>query len=130
MKKKMDFPMRLKQMRTGYTKTAYAPLVSAVPASTGGICLPSKEGLEQVWIGQTQLVLSIPTPIKQQLAANIAPAAKSIPSAELLRLLPDAKKALLGGVDRKEGFKFQDAGVALPRQSLKQDYQFKSLQIN
>eukprot|EP00550_Attheya_septentrionalis_P005938 CAMPEP_0198290076 /NCGR_PEP_ID=MMETSP1449-20131203/8057_1 /TAXON_ID=420275 /ORGANISM="Attheya septentrionalis, Strain CCMP2084" /LENGTH=232 /DNA_ID=CAMNT_0043988511 /DNA_START=157 /DNA_END=855 /DNA_ORIENTATION=+ len=106
-----------------------APLVSAVPASTGGICLPSKEGLEQVWIGQTQLVLSIPTPIKQQLAANIAPAAKSIPSAELLRLLPDAKKALLGGVDRKEGFKFQDAGVALDK-ALKQDYRFKSFQTN
>jgi hypothetical protein len=106
-----------------------SPLVSAVPASNGRFCLPSKKGLEQVWISQTQLVLSIPTPIKQQLAANIAPAAKSIPSAELLRLLPDAKKALLGGVDRKEAFKFQEAGVALDK-ALKQDYRFKSLQIN
>ena len=59
-----------------------SPITQSIPQSAEkGICLPSKEGLEQIWIGQTKLALSIPTPIKQQFSADLVPAVKSIPSA-------------------------------------------------
>ena len=109
------------------TDKVISPLAKTVPFSEEkGICLPSKEGLEQVWIGQTKLVLSIPTPAKQQLVSDLVPAVKSIPSSELLRLLPETKK-ILADVDRKQVFKFQETSKALDR-ALKQDYRFKSLQ--
>jgi hypothetical protein len=105
-------------------------LTQAVPYSssgaTGGICLPTMQGLEQIWIGQTQLLVSIPTPIKQQLASQTGPALKSVPNADLLRVLPDVKK-IIGSVDRKQANKFQETGKTLDK-VLKQDYRFKSLQ--
>ena len=113
------------------TDKVLTPLSQTIPYDTnrGVICLPpnSKEGLQQIWVSQTKLFLSIPTPIKQQLASDISPALKSIPSTELLRILPDVKK-VLAGVDRKEAFQFQETSKVLDK-ALKQDYRLKSISL-
>jgi hypothetical protein len=99
----------------------------AIPFSEKGICLPaSPEGLEQVWIGQTELIISIPRAVKQDFATSGAAAVKSIPNADLLRVLPDVKK-VLGGVDKKAANKFQETGKTLD-QVLKQDRRFQAFQ--
>jgi hypothetical protein len=106
-----------------------ASLTQAVPSTAEGICLPaSKEGLEQLWIGQTELTLKIPRAAKQELVSSLSGALKSIPNAELLRILPEAKK-ITKGVDAKTAKKFEMAGENLDK-VLKQDARFKSLQVN
>ena len=103
------------------------PIVKSIPSpEKGAICLPSKQGLSEVWLGQTKLVLAIPTPMKQKFGADLAPVVSSIPNSDLLRILPDAKK-ILSGVDRKQAFRFQESSKNLDK-ALKQDYRFKSLQ--
>jgi len=102
------------------------PLIQVLPSvTTKGICLPSVEGLERVWVGQTQLVLSIPTPMKRQFISDIGPALKSVSSSDVIRLVPLAKKTL-AGVNPREVSSFQRTGKALDK-ALKQDYRFKSL---
>jgi hypothetical protein len=106
-----------------------ASTAQAIPfTSTSGICLPSsKEGLEKLWIGQTELVIGIPKASKQDLVAKAGAAVKSIPNPDLLRVLPDAKK-VLKGVDPKTAKKFETTGQTLDK-VLKNDVRFKSLSL-
>lgn len=106
-----------------------ASTAQAIPfTSTSGICLPaSKEGLEKLWIAQTELVINIPKAAKQDLVAKAGSAVKSVPNSDLLRVFPDAKK-LLKGVDPKTAKKFELTGQTLDK-VLKQDLRFKSLSM-
>eukprot|EP00545_Synedropsis_sp_CCMP1620_P001341 CAMPEP_0119005202 /NCGR_PEP_ID=MMETSP1176-20130426/1581_1 /TAXON_ID=265551 /ORGANISM="Synedropsis recta cf, Strain CCMP1620" /LENGTH=287 /DNA_ID=CAMNT_0006956979 /DNA_START=16 /DNA_END=879 /DNA_ORIENTATION=+ len=105
-----------------------AATAEAIPFTSTGICLPSsKEGLEQLWIGQTELVIGIPKAAKQDLVAKAGAAVKSVPNADLLRILPDAKK-ILKGVDPKTAKKFESTGQTLDK-VLKADVRFKSLSL-
>ena len=106
-----------------------AAALQAIPKSSSGeLCLPaSKEGLEQLWFGQTELIFNIPTPLKKEFAASTSAAVGSVPNADLLRLLPDAKK-VLKGVDTKTAVKFETAGKTLDS-VLKSDVRLKALSV-
>jgi hypothetical protein len=100
-------------------------LRQSIPSSDSSLCLPaSPQGLEQIWVGQTELALTIPKGVKQELAGKAATAIKSIPSAELLRVFPDAKK-VLGNVDRKVASKFQQTSVNLDK-AIQKDGRFQA----
>jgi hypothetical protein len=100
-------------------------LRQSIPSSDSSLCLPaSPQGLEQIWVGQTELALTIPKGVKRELAGTAAMAVKSIPSAELLRVLPDAKK-VLGNVDRKVASKFQQTSVNLDK-AIQKDGRFQA----
>jgi hypothetical protein len=123
-----DGVAKLDLVKVSQVLKKFSSITQAVPFSTekGILCLPdSQEGLEQIWIGQTELVLSLRPfpPSFQDFAVKGAAAAKSIPNADLLRVLPDAKK-IISGVDRKTANKFQDSGKNLDK-VLKQDRRFQ-----
>ena len=103
--------------------------IKAIPfSSNGGLCLPaSKEGLEKLWIGQTELAINVPRGLKQDFAGAAASAIGSVPNPDLLRVLPDAKK-ILSGVDAKTAKKFESSSKTLDT-VLKADTRFKALSV-
>jgi len=99
----------------------------AVPKIATRICLPSsKEGLEQLWIGQTELAMNLPKKETLEFARAASKAISSVPNAELLRIVPDAKRAFTSGIDTKTSLKFEKAGIALDK-TIRQDPRFQRL---
>jgi hypothetical protein len=94
----------------------YASANKAVVQKSGDICLPpSSKGLEQVWIGQTELTLNMPKAESKAFVGSLTNAIKVVPTQEWLRLLPDAKKTFTSNVDAKLATKFEKAGKALEK---------------
>ena len=95
----------------------------AVPQTSGGdgeykkICLPAtKEGLETLWIGQTELTLNVPRPEARAFASSASAALQSVPGREFLSVYPEAKKVFTGnGADRKALAKFEANAKALEK---------------
>mmetsp|Transcript_11905 Transcript_11905/g.18264 ORF Transcript_11905/g.18264 Transcript_11905/m.18264 type:complete len:284 (+) Transcript_11905:32-883(+) len=108
-------------------QSKYSSSNQAVPRSASSICLPSsKEGLEQLWVGQTELTMNLPKKETQEFARAAFKAILSVPNAELLRIVPDAKRAFTAGVDTKTSLKFEKAGKALDK-AIQQDPRFQRL---
>ncbi|CAB9525903.1 expressed unknown protein [Seminavis robusta] len=96
----------------------FAPANKAVPSSSGGgdICLPaSSQGLEQIWVGQTELTLNIPKAESKAFVASLSKALSVVPTPEWLKLLPDAKKSIVGNVDAKMATKLEKSGKTLEK---------------
>jgi len=109
-----------------------ALLQRAVPVSSsadsGGICLPkSQEALENIWVGQTELLLSVPKAAKKELGERTKSAIRSIPGPEALRLANDAKNIVTGSGDRKIASRFLQTGQALDK-LIQQDPRFQAFQ--
>lgn len=97
-------------------KDKYASANQAVLQQSGDICLPpSRKGLEQVWIGQTELTLNMPKAESKAFVSSLTNAVKVVPTPDWLRLLPDAKNTFTSNVDAKVATKFEKAGKALER---------------
>ena len=80
------------------------------------ICLPAtKEGLETLWIGQTELTLNVPRPEARAFASSASSALQSVPGKEFLNVYPDAKKVFTSNVDKKAVFKFEANAKALEK---------------
>jgi hypothetical protein len=81
----------------------FASANQAIPKTATGLCLPATaQGLQQLWMGQMELTLNIPRPEARAFVTATASAISSVPSAELLSLVPVAKKTFTSNVTDKK----------------------------
>jgi len=81
-------PTKAKAFREKFDNT-----FGAFPKTDNGICLPETEtNLEKLFIAQTELSFAIPKNVVKEFGEAASVATKSIPSSDLLRLLPDIQK--------------------------------------
>lgn len=83
---------------------------------TKRICLPAaKEGLETLWLAQTELTLNVPRPEARAFTSSASAALQSIPGKDFLSVYPDAKKVFTSNADRKAVIKFEASAKSLEK---------------
>lgn len=102
-----------------------APVLGAFPTAEGKFCLPSPEGLERLFVAQTDLSLSTSREAFGDFGAAAAQAGKAIPLTDLSNLLPQIQKTQRG-VDMKARNRFERAGKNLDK-AIKRDVDFARL---
>lgn len=97
-----------------------------VGTTTAALCLPSSDkNLEKIFLAQTDLTLKINREALSEFGAAGAEVGKTIPPAEVFRLLPEFQRTERG-VDMKARARFENAGKGLDR-AIKLDVQFARL---
>jgi hypothetical protein len=106
----------------------FASANQAIPKTATSLCLPATaQGLQQLWMGQTELTLNIPRPEARAFVTATASAISSVPSAELLSLVPVAKKTFTSNsssMDKKTIATFETAAKALEK-AIQSDVRFQ-----
>ena len=107
---------KIQSLQTKYSKANQAVPTTKKSSSekedttttTLNVCLPNtKEQFQQLYIGQTQLVLNVPRPTSRTFVSSLSNALASAPSSEYLKLYPDIKKVFSASADKKVIMKFE-----------------------